>query len=192
MRVSQARLKSLLRKAGRPRNVSANAAKIRATLASEQGPPVKRTKGAANDQRGYHGGRQHGTLPPGTKAAAVQSAHTFATEYGRSGPRRWQDRRRPRRTDRVLRLPASTGSTCPHSHHPIESTFSTVRLRTRVAKGPGSRAAGVAMAFKLICPRTLARGQRPHLIALVRAGARFENGQLVERPDESGGDQQAA
>jgi hypothetical protein len=28
--------------------------------------------------------------------------------------------------------------------------------------------------------------------ALVRAGARFESGQLVERPDESGGDQQAA
>ena len=24
----------------------------------------------------------------------------------------------------------------------------------------------------------------PHLVALVRAGARFENGKLVERPDE--------
>jgi putative transposase len=34
--------------------------------------------------------------------------------------------------------------------NPIESTFATVRLRTRVTKGPGSRAAGVAMAFKLI------------------------------------------
>ena len=32
----------------------------------------------------------------------------------------------------------------------IESTFSTVRLRTRVTKGPGSRAAGLAMAFKLL------------------------------------------
>ncbi len=32
----------------------------------------------------------------------------------------------------------------------------------------------------------------PHLVALVRAGAKFENGKLVERPDESGGDQQAA
>jgi dihydrofolate reductase len=32
----------------------------------------------------------------------------------------------------------------------------------------------------------------PHLVALVRAGARFEKGKLVERPDESGGDQQAA
>ncbi len=34
--------------------------------------------------------------------------------------------------------------------NPIESTFPTVRLRQRVTKGPGLRAAGVAMAFKLI------------------------------------------
>lgn len=32
----------------------------------------------------------------------------------------------------------------------IESTFATVRLRTKVTKGPGSRAAGLAMAYKLI------------------------------------------
>jgi hypothetical protein len=36
--------------------------------------------------------------------------------------------------------------------NPIESTFATVRLRTRVTKGPGSRAAGLAMVFKLIEP----------------------------------------
>jgi putative transposase len=34
--------------------------------------------------------------------------------------------------------------------NPIESTFSTVRLRTKVTKGPGSIAAGLAMAFKVI------------------------------------------
>ena len=34
--------------------------------------------------------------------------------------------------------------------NPIESTFATVRLRTKVTKGPGSKAAGLAMAFKLI------------------------------------------
>jgi hypothetical protein len=32
----------------------------------------------------------------------------------------------------------------------------------------------------------------PHLVVLVRAGVRFEKGLLVERPDESGGDQQVA
>ncbi len=47
--------------------------------------------------------------------------------------------------------------------NPIESTFATVRLRTKVTKGPGSRAAGLAMVFKTdrSRPRLLARGQRP-------------------------------
>ena len=34
--------------------------------------------------------------------------------------------------------------------NPIESTFATVRNRSKVTKGPGSRAAGIAMAYKLI------------------------------------------
>jgi transposase-like protein len=86
--------------------------------------------------------------------------------------------------------------------NPIESTFATVRLRQRVTKGPGSRAAGVAMAFKLI-ESAQARWRAvnaPHLVALVRAGAKFEKGKLVERDDEqpdnhdqeSGGDAHAA
>jgi transposase-like protein len=78
--------------------------------------------------------------------------------------------------------------------NPIESTFATVRLRQRVTKGPGTRAAGMAMAFKLI-ESAQARWRAvnaPHLVALVRAGARFEKGKLVERPDESGGDQRVA
>ena len=46
--------------------------------------------------------------------------------------------------------------------NPIESTFATVRLRTKVTKGPGSRAAGLAMAFKLIeaAEQRVAVGQR--------------------------------
>ena len=67
--------------------------------------------------------------------------------------------------------------------NPIESTFATVRLRQRVTKGPGSRAAGIAMAFKLIeSAQTRWRAvNAPHLVALVRAGATFVNGTLVER-----------
>jgi transposase-like protein len=68
--------------------------------------------------------------------------------------------------------------------NPIESTFSTVRLRTRVTKGPGSRAAGLAMAFKLLqaAQDRWRAVNGPHLVALVRAGATFHKGQLVERP----------
>jgi putative transposase len=70
--------------------------------------------------------------------------------------------------------------------NPIESTFSTVRLRTRVTKGPGSKAAGLAMAFKLLeaAQDRWRAVNGPHLVALVRAGARFDKGVLIERPDE--------
>jgi putative transposase len=68
--------------------------------------------------------------------------------------------------------------------NPIESTFATVRLRTKVTKGPGSRAEGIAMAYKLI-DAAQARWRAvnaPHLVALVRAGAIFHKGKLLERP----------
>jgi hypothetical protein len=70
--------------------------------------------------------------------------------------------------------------------NPIESTFATVRHRTKITKGPGSRAAGLAMAFKLIesAQDRWRAVNAPHLVALVRAGATFINGKLVERPGE--------
>jgi putative transposase len=68
----------------------------------------------------------------------------------------------------------------------IESTFATVRLRTRKTKGSGSRAAGLAMAYKLL-NAAQARWRSvnaPHLVALVRAGATFVDGFLIEREDQ--------
>lgn len=89
-----------------------------------------------------------------------------------------------------------------HVLSPRKSPFATVPLRQRVTKGPGSRAAGIAMAFKLIqsAQSRWRAVNAPHLVALVRAGARFEKGRLVERDDEqpdshghgSGGDAHAA
>ena len=70
--------------------------------------------------------------------------------------------------------------------NPIESTFATVRLRTKVTKGHGSKAAALAMAFKLIesAQRRWRMVNAPHLVALVRAGSAFVNGKLVERPED--------
>jgi transposase-like protein len=65
--------------------------------------------------------------------------------------------------------------------NPIESTFSTVKLRTKVTRGAGSPAAALAMVFKLV-EAAQARWRAvtaPHLVALVREGSRFENGHLV-------------
>lgn len=71
------------------------------------------------------------------------------------------------------------------STNAIESTFATVRLRTKTTKGAGSRQAALAMAYKL-CDAAQARWRRidgPHLVALVRAGAVFIDGQLQERSE---------
>jgi putative transposase len=70
--------------------------------------------------------------------------------------------------------------------NPIESVFAPVRARTDITKGPGSRPAGLAMIYKLI---EAAEGRwrkltGAHLVALLRAGARFKNGELVEGTEE--------
>ena len=70
--------------------------------------------------------------------------------------------------------------------NPIESPFATVRARTDITKGPGSRGAGVAMIFKLLEAQE-GRWRRLNgyrLVPLVRAGAVFVNGELVERAEE--------
>ena len=70
--------------------------------------------------------------------------------------------------------------------NPIESVFSAVRARTDVTKGPGSRQAGLAMIFKLMeaAEGRWRRLNGHHLVALVRAGAKFVNGELVEGSTE--------
>ncbi|MGO1267518.1 MAG: IS256 family transposase [Microbacterium gubbeenense] len=133
------------------------------------------------------------------RAHAEAAAATFADEYGVKWPKAVA-----KIADDLDVLLEFYDYPAEHWIHlrttnPIESTFATVRLRQRVTKGPGSRAAGIAMAFKLIeSAQTRWRAvNAPHLVALVRAGATFEKGRLVERPDdqtdhESGEQQHAA
>jgi putative transposase len=45
--------------------------------------------------------------------------------------------------------PPSTGGTL-RTTNPIESSFATVKLRTKVTKGAGSKKAALAMAYKLL------------------------------------------
>ena len=128
------------------------------------------------------------------KEQAIKATKAFAADYGAKWPKA-----AAKITDDLDVLLAFYDFPAEHWVHlrttnPIESTFATVRLRQRVTKGPGSRAAGVAMAFKLIesAQRRWRLVNAPHLVALVRAGAQFKDGKLVERPDESGGEDQAA
>jgi putative transposase len=99
---------------------------------------------------------------PGAKAALAEiwnaedrehaeaAARSFVAEYGTKWPKAVA-----KITDDLDVLLEFYNYPAEHWVHlrttnPIESTFATVRLRQRVTMGPGSRAAGVAMAFKLI------------------------------------------
>jgi transposase-like protein len=68
---------------------------------------------------------------------------------------------------------------------PVESTFSTVRLRSQVTRGAGSRKAGLAMAYKLL-DAAQARWRRRingHELVPSSAPGNFIDGQLQERND---------
>lgn len=126
---------------------------------------------------------------------AVKAAKRFAADYEAKWPNAVA-----KVTDDLDVLLAFYDFPAEHWIHlrttnPIESTFATVRLRTRVTKGAGSRAAGMAMAFKLLeaAQHRWRAVNAPHLVALVRAGATFIDGKHVERPHtDTGGDAQAA
>jgi len=120
------------------------------------------------------------------KNHALAAVNAFDAAYGAKFPKA-----AAKITDDMRQLLAFYDFPAEHWVHlrttnPIESAFATVRHRTKVTKGPGSRAAGLAMAFKLIesAQDHWRMVNAPHLVALVRAGATFKNGKLVERPGE--------
>ncbi|MDQ3320471.1 MAG: IS256 family transposase [Actinomycetota bacterium] len=68
--------------------------------------------------------------------------------------------------------------------NPIESSFATVKLRTRVTKGAGSKAAALGMAYKLLrtAEERWRRFNGHELVADVLDGAHFKDG--IRVPDE--------
>jgi putative transposase len=115
------------------------------------------------------------------KREAKRAIEEFACEFGTKWPKAVS-----KITDDKEALLAYYDYPVLHWRHlrttnPIESVFAPVRARTDITKGPGSRQAGLAMIYKLI---EAAEGRwrkltGAHLVALVRAGANFKNGELV-------------
>jgi len=66
--------------------------------------------------------------------------------------------------------------------NPIESTFATVRLRTKKTKGCGSRIATLTMVFKLVqsAQKRWQRLRSKNLIIKVLEGIKFEDGIIVK------------
>nr|WP_275939347.1 transposase [Polyangium spumosum] len=109
-----------------------------------------------------------------TRKAADAAIDDFASSYGEKYPKAAKslvDGREARLT--CVDFPAAHWKHL-RTTNPIESTLATVRLRTRVTKGPGPRNAGLAMVFKrlLAAEKTWRKLDGHALVALVRAGAR--------------------
>jgi transposase-like protein len=74
--------------------------------------------------------------------------------------------------------------------NPIESPFATVKARTRVTKGAGSRRRGLVMAYKLLdaAEDRWRKVNSPELVALVQAGIEFKDGIQIERKTQESRD----
>jgi transposase-like protein len=120
-----------------------------------------------------------------TREEAEEDMERFEAEYGAKYPKAVQSLRRDE--DRLLTFFDFPAQHWKHirTTNPIESSFSTVRLRQRVTKGPGSRKRGLVMAYKLLqmAGERWRRLNGASLLPLVRAGIRFRNGEQVERED---------
>ena len=113
------------------------------------------------------------------RASALEDIVRFSEEYGARYPKAVETLTKDQ--DQLL-----TFFDFPAQHwihlrttNPVESPFATVKARTKKTKGAGSRNAGLAMAFKLLlsAEERWRRVNAPHLVALVRAGVRFPNGE---------------
>lgn len=127
----------------------------------------------------------HDMMYADTRAACEQAIARFAQDYAAKYPKAVNAL-----TTDVARL--LTHFEFPAAHwkpirttNPIESTFATVQLRTRVTKGAGSRTAGLTMAFKLLAAaqQSWRRLDAHELLPLVRAGRVCQDGQPVEREE---------
>jgi transposase-like protein len=139
-------------------------------------PPKSQHPGAVKAIRGIH--------QAAGRADAVKAAEAFTRTYGVKWPKA-----AAKINDDLDELLAFYDFPALHWVHlrttnPIESVFSTVKARTKVARGAGSKAAAIGMAFKLM--QSASRAWNPlngaPLVAQVWAGTRFEDGEPVGEP----------
>jgi len=128
----------------------------------------------------------HEIMKAESREAALEEIESFRQEYGAKYPKAVETL--CRNQDKLLTFFDFPAEHWLHvrTSNPIESAFSTVRLRQRVTKGAGSRQRGLTMAFKLLemAQQRWRRLNSSELLPLVRAGVSFRNGTRVERDDQ--------
>jgi len=129
----------------------------------------------------------HEIMKAESREAALEEIERFREEYGSKYPKAIETLCRDQ--DRLLTFFDFPAEHWVHvrTSNPIESAFSTVRLRQRVTKGAGSRRRGLTMAFKLLemAQQRWRRLNASELLPLFRAGVPFKDGVRVERDDQT-------
>jgi transposase-like protein len=123
----------------------------------------------------------HEIMNADTKENAEAMIERFASDYEAKYPKAVASLRR--HEDKLLTFFDFPAEHWLHirSTNAIESSFATVRLRTRVTKGAGSRSKALTMAFKLLdmAEKRWRRINAPELAQRVANGDRFQDGILV-------------
>jgi len=131
----------------------------------------------------------HEIMTAETKKEAEAEIGRFDTEFGAKYPKSVASLRKDE--DLLLTFYDFPAEHWQHirSTNAIESSFATVRLRTKVTKGAGTRARALTMAFKLLAmaEKRWRRITAPQLVPLVAAEAKF-----VDGVQQSGGRKEAA
>ncbi|MCP4006368.1 MAG: IS256 family transposase, partial [bacterium] len=121
-----------------------------------------------------------------TREVAVEAMDVFDKEYGAKYPKAVASLRRDE--DKLLTFYEFPAEHWQHirSANAIESSFATVRLRTRVTKGAGSRTKALLMAFKLLvmAEKRWRKINAPQLAEKVADGALFVDGIIQNDDDE--------
>ena len=139
-------------------------------------------------------GMLHEIIEAPTRTDAKRALERFREEFGAKYPKavaKLDDDWKP--------LTAFYDFPAEHWRHlrttnPIESSFATVKLRTRVTKGAGSKAAALAMAYKLLATaqERWRRFNGHELIADVLNGATFKDGVKVTDDETTTQDEKVA
>jgi transposase-like protein len=125
----------------------------------------------------------HEIMNAPTRKEALKAIASFTTDFGAKYPKAIECLTKDQ--DALLTFLDFPAEHWKHlrTTNPIESSFATVRLRTRVTKGPGSRSAGLAMVYMLLltAEKTWRKLNGAELVPLVRAGVKFVDGVRQER-----------
>ena len=136
----------------------------------------------------------HEIVEAPTRTDAKQALEVFREEFGAKYPKALE------KLDRDWKpLTAFYDFPAEHWRHlrttnPIESSFATVKLRTRVTKGAGSKAAALAMAYKLLvtAQERWRRFNGHELITEVLDGATFKDGVKITDDEATTQDEEVA